>query len=274
MVEYLYTILAITLPVSIFVLIYMMFEARWLKVEKLILNSSKDAIKIAHMSDIHINRLKISREIIRNTILKYTPDIILLSGDFIEKSSDCELFLDLAKECFTGIKTFAVFGNHDYKAFLGQSKLLHEFKEQIEMSGIKILHNRCDTIKIKNREIYIIGIEDTSRGLKNIHKVKQMLKNFPQNSTIIAFTHNPDIFLELQNMNINYLLAGHFHGGQIWLPFNAEFRILRKEKLCKMGITKGLHKFDNTFLYINRGIGNVVLPLRFLSRPEITIIDV
>jgi len=41
-----------------------------------------------------------------------------------------------------------------------------------------------------------------------------------------------------------------------------------------MGITKGLHKFGDTILYINRGIGNVVLPLRFLSRPEITIIDV
>ena len=274
MIAYLYTVLAVSAAVLILALVYMMFEARWLKVEKINFNPCKDAIRIAHMSDIHINRLKISREIIRKTILENTPDIILLSGDFIEKSSDCELFLELARECFTGFKTFAVFGNHDYKAFSGQSKPIYEFMKQIERNGIKVLHNKCEILKIENREINIIGIEDMSRGLKNIHQVKQIVNNCSRNSTIIVFTHNPDILLELENENINYFLAGHFHGGQIWLPFNAEFKILRKEKLCKMGITKGLHKFGDTILYINRGIGNVVLPLRFLSRPEITIIDV
>lgn len=273
MVEYLYTIIGIISAALFIILVYMMFEARWLKIEKIIFNSKNDAIRIAHISDIHINRLKISRAIIRKNIIQSNPDIILLSGDFIEKPSDCEPFLNLARECFAGFKTFAVFGNHDYKAFLEQGKSFHQFEKLIENIGIKILHNKCQTLKIKNRTLNIIGVEDMSRGLKNLYLVKNMLNNCSESSTTVVFTHNPDIILELQEKNINYFFAGHFHGGQIWLPFKAEFKILRKEKLCRMGITKGLHKLGNTLLYINRGIGNVVVPLRFLSRPEITIVD-
>jgi predicted MPP superfamily phosphohydrolase len=56
------------------------------------------------------------------------------------------------------------------------------------------------------------------------------------------------------------------------MPWNLEFFLLRKDVLCKMGLRRGLHKVNDIKVYLNRGLGNVVVPFRFLSRPEITVI--
>ena len=58
------------------------------------------------------------------------------------------------------------------------------------------------------------------------------------------------------------------------MPFHIESRILRDEMLVKMGINRGLNEIDGKKFYISRGIGNVMLPFRFLSKPEVIIVDV
>ena len=82
-----------------------------------------------------------------------------------------------------------------------------------------------------------------------------------------------DIALDLPGSSFDIIFSGHFHGGQIWAPFDLEYRLLRRERLCKAGIRRGLHAVNGMRLYIGRGIGNVVFPFRFLSPPEITVID-
>ena len=57
------------------------------------------------------------------------------------------------------------------------------------------------------------------------------------------------------------------------MPFNIEYRLLRDEETCKAGYRKGLHNINGTSVYISRGIGNVVVPFRLGSFPEITFID-
>ncbi|MDD5603300.1 MAG: hypothetical protein PHG48_04335 [Eubacteriales bacterium] len=89
----------------------------------------------------------------------------------------------------------------------------------------------------------------------------------------IAISHNPDITESLPPSSFDLLLCGHYHGGQIWAPFNLEFRSLRNDILSRKGITRGLHRVNGINIYISRGLGNVLIPFRFMSRPEAAIID-
>ena len=87
-------------------------------------------------------------------------------------------------------------------------------------------------------------------------------------------THNPDLALHLPNLNgLTLLLAGHTHGGQVRVPFNIEFAILKKDVLPKKKIYYGVHEFNGNKMYITSGIGCSFLPIRFRSKAEIAYLE-
>jgi predicted MPP superfamily phosphohydrolase len=247
----------------------MRIEASILKINKIKFSSNSKGLKIAHISDIHINRLFISPERILHQLDKNRPDIILLTGDYIEKEKEINRFISLLKLFTDRYPVYLCMGNHDYKAFK-RSHNLSSYIVELEKAGATVLIN--SNIKInKGGSVYsIIGIDDIRYGRPDI---EQSLAGVTRESINIVISHSPDIALSLHDSRLDYLFCGHFHGGQIWMPFNLEFRILRKDQLGKKGIIKGLHKMNGINMYINRGIGNVSLPLRFLSVPEIAIIQ-
>ena len=257
---------------SIFLLLllsYMRFEAGFLKVERVFFGKSGKGLKIAHISDVHINRLKVRPDSLIALLKQEKPDIVILTGDYVEKPEQVPMFINFLKEirkCADDI--LLCFGNHDHTAFHGNSKGFMEFAGAIESAGATVLHDQS-VFRAKNRRKYnIIGLADLRCGGGNAAKALETCR--PDADINIAFTHNPDIVFAIPPGKVDYLLCGHFHGGQVWMPFNLEFRSLRHDRLCRMGMNKGVHKWGGIVLYISRGIGNVCLPLRFLSRPEIT----
>ncbi|MBN1465619.1 metallophosphoesterase [candidate division KSB1 bacterium] len=92
----------------------------------------------------------------------------------------------------------------------------------------------------------------------------------PDSDFAILLAHSPDMVLWADRARIDLQLSGHTHGGQVQLPFwGAVFSSIKLGRRY----TQGLFQFDHTLLYINRGIGTVLLPIRFFCRPEITVID-
>lgn len=251
--------------------IYMRFEAGYLEVKKVEFsrNNGDGALKILQLSDIHIRYLKVSSEEINKVIDKEKPDLIIITGDCIDTAEHIPMFMKFLEAIKGSNNMFLCLGNHDYEAFQNNAEGLELFMKGIENEGIKILHNRSICYEKGSKKYNIIGIADLNYTKYNIEEAFKTI--CPNASTTIAFSHNPDIVLEIPEGKTDYLLCGHFHGGQIWMPFNLEFRVLRNEKLCKMGIKRGFHRINGINLYINRGLGNVLFPLRFLSRPEVTI---
>lgn len=261
---YLYIFLAVVI-----LLAYMHFEAGWIEVRHMKFAKSSKAFKILQLSDIHINLLRVSPQKVKNIIADEKPDLIILSGDYIEKARDVDAFLHFLTYIRCGFKVMLVLGNHDYKAFDRDAEGLKRFIDRIESCGVEVLHNRCTCIEKNSKRYNIIGIDDIREGSPAPVKA---LKDCCSDAFInIAFSHNPDIIFDLPKGKVDYLFSGHFHGGQIWAPFDMEFKLLRDDKLCKMGIKRGFHKLNGINLYINKGLGNVCFPLRFLSRPEITV---
>lgn len=264
-----YYVLSVLMVLSI---IYMRFEAGWLEVKTVRFTRSKKALKLLQLSDIHIGKLFVSAGKVRKAIDKVKPDIIIMTGDYIENKAQICSFLNFLDMIHTGITTFVCLGNHDMSAFSDDLEGLGDFIAGIEDKGVSVLHNSSRSISRNNTVYNFIGIADCRNGYHDFDKSFHGLTG--TNAINIAFSHNPDIVLETPANKADYLLSGHFHGGQIWMPFNLEFLTLRKEKLCRRGIRRGLHKVNGINLYINRGLGNVCLPLRFMSRPEITVFHI
>ena len=253
------------------VLLYMYIETGWLKVNRINFTKSSKGLKILHISDIHINMMRISADRVRETIRHENPDILLITGDYIEKPIHTSLFLDFLQRIKQNKKTYICLGNHDYTAYKGNDKGLETFLREINNLQVEVLINNSVHVEKDSFHYNLIGIDDLREGNPDIEKA---IEGCTPSATNIVFSHNPDLVLQLSRKDSDYFFCGHFHGGQIWMPFNLEFLILRKDKLCKMGFKRGLHKINGINVYINRGLGNVVVPLRFFSRPEISIYNI
>jgi hypothetical protein len=250
----------------------MLFEAKFLKVEYINISSDQYALKLLHISDIHIRLLKVSYRKIRKIIEQEMPDLIIMTGDYIDHIDEIDEFLEFLDNILKDEKVFMTFGNHDYKAFEKEEKALREFVEQMKSRNIIVLENKCISVKKGRKKYNLIGLSDFRYARSDCNEVIQNADDDAHCN--IAFSHNPDIADKLKYQKIDVLLCGHFHGGQITFPFGLEFKLLRREKLGKMGYIKGLKNYNGIKVYLNRGIGNVCVPLRFKSRPEIAVIKI
>lgn len=263
-------LLYIAIAIIFISLAYMRYEATTIKVKKVFLTEKKSNLKVVQLSDVHISLLRVDIKKVKKILKKEKPDLVILTGDYIDSTRQIPAFIKFITEIKGSYDIFLCYGNHDYKVFQRNESVLRDLTKELEQMGIKVVLNDSVLYTKGEHSYNIIGIEDFR---SQRHDVKKALKNCKSNVTAnIAFSHNPDIALELPEDAVDFLLCGHFHGGQIWMPFDIEFKLLRHERVCKLGIKKELNKLNNLLIYINGGIGNVLFPLRFLSPPEITVI--
>ncbi|RCX17478.1 hypothetical protein DFR58_10721 [Anaerobacterium chartisolvens] len=268
--------LYIFFSVIILLAAYMRFEAGMLLVRHVWLTKSTGCLKVIQLSDIHTDMLKVSVKAVKAAIDKENPDAVIMTGDYISKPEQIPAFLRFIKALDLKCSAYMCLGNHDYKAFGygadGKSPDmagLMKFISSVEDAGIAVLDNKAVCLEKSSKSYNLIGIGDLRYNNHNVAKAMGKLDS--RAFANLCISHNPDIVFEIPRGKIDYLFCGHFHGGQIWAPFNIEFSLMRKEKLCRMGINRGLHSINGINLYINRGLGNVCVPLRFLSPPELTV---
>lgn len=249
-------------------LAYISFEATYLETVHVNCNNSGTGLKVALLADFHVGRIRVPSKRVKKAIDAENIDVLLLAGDFIENTDQIPLAVEYLKNITGSYKVFLCLGNHDHRALSGNSEAFSFFIGEIKNLGIEYLSNESRVFEHNGKIFNITGIDDIREGSPDI--AKALASRSKPSELDIVLTHNPDTVLMLPEGEVDYLMTGHFHGGQVWTPFKLEFITLRKDLLCKTGITRGLHKVNGINIYINRGLGNVVFPFRFLSRPEIT----
>ncbi len=216
-------------------------------------------LKIIQISDLHAT--KISRPFIKalKAIEKECPDFVFITGDFVGYNRHllCKDYLaEIAKAC---PNTYAILGNWDHKA-----KNFKRLVQEIQETGIKLLINE----HIGAKGIFIAGVDDPYREMDNLPKT---FKNIPKNGFVILLAHSPDIIYKALPYKPKLILSGHLHGGQVALPF-IKFAIYSPSRYW-VKFLKGLYKIEQTYLYVNRGIGESHLRIRICSPPEVAIIN-
>lgn len=221
-------------------------------------------IKVVFVTDFHIKPFEKKRlERIVDMVNSQNPDIVLSVGDFVcgHLKSTTMPIEDIAKtlgKIYSKSGFYTVLGNHD--AWYGNKRIT----KALQKNKITVLNNSNIKTVIKNKSLYIAGVEDMMWGNPDLDRAFAGTKN-----PIIFLTHTPDMFPELEQ-NVNLTLAGHTHGGQIRIPLIGPIFTASKygDKYAK-----GLIEKDGRKLIVSTGLGTSILPLRFNCRPEIVVID-
>lgn len=237
------------------------FPTRWLKIER-VRHPLGSGVRILQISDLHVDKLRISREKLQEAIHRTKPDYILLTGDYTFKGS-CLSVLDRYIEMIAeaGVPVYAVLGNHDYN-FPGLYRLIG----MMERHGVTVLRNES----LELPEFILVGIDNYGTGHSRIEEAYRNVDGSGK-KPVIVMTHDPNI-VPVLHKPFDYLMSGHLHGKQMNVPFF--FSFVPKGPLPAQGIYKGLNQCPYGTYYISKGIGQAGINARFMVRSEITLHEI
>ncbi|MBI5023220.1 MAG: metallophosphoesterase [Candidatus Magasanikbacteria bacterium] len=256
-------------------------EPQWIKIreQKIETNKLNEEVKVAVIGDWHFRPFKgenfAKRAIAKVAELK--PDLILMTGDFLffddlpDFENDLRALGGLAKIA----PTYTVLGNHDYGIVFPDESFLYtdshrEITKILEDSGIHVLSDEQKKVTIKGEEIILAGFDEYWRKVRYPEKTTKGLDKI--SALKIGISHHPDIAFEKVAENLDLVVAGHTHGGQVRLPL-----------IGAIGDAESLMAKDDYGKYLPNhqpqifntvGIGESGPHLRFWNRPEIALLRI
>jgi hypothetical protein len=225
------------------------------------LHPALDGFSIVQLTDIHLRPFTRPNLVRRSIAManQLQPDLIVLTGDYVWRSHEAvyEVALLLAGlNARYGV--YSVMGNHDY--WLDIRALQSAF----DASRLPVLRNEGLAIGVGKAVLYLAGMDDGWSGLPDL---KLALDHAPTGAPVILLLHEPDLADETcQDARVSLQLSGHTHGGQVNAPGKSPiFHPYLGKKY-----PYGLYKVKDSWLYTNRGLGVISVPLRINCPPEIT----
>ena len=223
-------------------------------------------LNVLQISDMHLERISITPDQLFHILEGEKIDIIALTGDYLDKKRSIPKlipYLRVLHKLKPTYGIYAVLGNHDYK--LDETDLKTLIKT-LEENGCNVLQNKHETILFKGIPMNIIGIDDHYTQKSDIQKSFNGVASGYQ----IVLTHDPSIVLEMSEVSFDYLLSGHFHGGQI--HWHKPFHLAKMSReMVELNMIKGLHYYNGKPIYISEGLGQTSINIRVGSRPEVTL---
>jgi len=230
--------------------------------------------KIALMSDFH-SSIIVSGELIAEATriaMSEEPDMVALTGDFLTViyNGYHPRYVDRLAEAFTPLSApsgvFAVMGNHDISC--GIKAMARLERSLTRRAGVQWLRNKNVAIRKGADAFDLIGTDEYWSDSLNLRKSYSRLA---KGRVRIMLSHNPDIneLVTATRKRIDLILSGHTHGGQIMFPFIGAPQIPSRHG---QKYRAGLIREGERQTYVTRGVGHVLVPIRFNCPPEVTVI--
>lgn len=223
-------------------------------------------IKVIQISDLHLQSISYQLTQLTNKLNKLRPDIILITGDAIDKAKNISLLNDFLKLIDKDIKKVAILGNWEYWGSVD----LTELNKTYTNNNCKLLINQTVQYSIKSRTISITGIDDYLGGNADFETA---IKDYQASDHHIILNHCPQYSDQIseqisKDIKVDFILSGHTHGGQINLFGFVPFLPHGSGKYLK-----GWYNDNTPKLYVSKGIGTSIFPARFGARAEIAIFN-
>jgi uncharacterized protein len=254
--------------ISFAVMTYGYFEALSIRTEHVTVKTPKipetiGRLRVVQISDVHlgliVGKFRLNR--ILEKVKDARPDILVSTGDLVDGQMDeLDTLTDMIKNIPTTYGKFAVTGNHEFYAGLNRALAF------TKKAGFTTLRGEGLTV---SNILNIAGVDDPAGkryGPNLVVSEKALLEKMPGDKFTLFLKHQPVISSESLG-RFDLQLSGHTHKGQIF-PFYLFTKLFYR-------MHSGLSKLTgNAMLYVSRGSGTWGPPVRFLSPPEVTIIDI
>lgn len=234
------------------------------------LADSLQGMRLVQISDVHFNEFSeayyIRHVVERVNALK--PDAVLLTGDFVSDSPRSHAYGRAQSYPCAAIlqglqcpRRYAVMGNHD--AEVGVSTVI----DALTTHDIPVLENQYVPIERDGRRFWLAGAANVTSHMARL-ELAVPPKNMRGNDPVVLMAHEPDFLDHVAKYGgVDFMVSGHTHGGQVRLPLVGPLVLPALGKKY----VEGFFQRGSTRLYVNRGIGTVGAPVRFMCRPEITV---
>ena len=241
-----------------------------------------NGLKILQISDIHLGGFMGSKQLMNKVkiqIDEINPDIILFTGDLVNNfSTELDGWETIFKEITKNRESYSILGNHDYGNYSNwknDSTKTENFNKIVashKTFGFKLLNNKHIKLQSETDSLYIIGVENWGHPpFPQYANLDSAMTGIPENSFKILLTHDPAHWDEVikKRGDVNLSLSGHTHGLQ-WgiqkagITFSLSYFIRNN--------WGGLYNYDDSFLYVNAGLGTVGIPWRINMPAELSVI--
>jgi hypothetical protein len=218
-----------------------------------------DGLTIAFVSDVHAGLLLGEERLceVFAAIAERRPDLVCLGGDLINTREREILYFRRPLSLLSPpLGTWAVPGNHEH--FYGRDIGLWE--GFLHEQGVRTLVNRGVRLQRGAGSLWLCGVDDLTEAEPDVDAARA---GAGDGEPIVLLSHHPDCFFDAAIAGIDLTLSGHTHGGQIvpfgWTPLlHTEF-----------GWWRGLYEENSSQLYVGRGVGTTLVPLRAGAPPEV-----
>lgn len=218
-----------------------------------------DGTKIVHFSDLHFGTSIKENELekIKTKMNTLNPELVIFTGDLVDDGYQIteeqkNKLINFLNEINAKIGKYIIRGNHD---------LTDIYDSIITKTDFIELNNINKNIFKEDSKIKIIGLDDYLEGNQNIENAFDFES---EDLYTILITHEPDTIDKIKDYNIDLMLSGHSHNGQIRIPFiGAVYTPIGSKKYYDER-----YLIDETSLYISSGLGTTVIPFRLFNKPS------
>lgn len=222
--------------------------------------------RIVQISDLHNAEFGHDNRKLLKKISELEPDIIVITGDIVDSNhTDIKTSISFVKQAVLISDVYYVTGNHEY--WLTKDEQAELFNG-IEQTGAVILNNESINISVGESGFCLIGLDDNS--LSN-GTLDHLISEIDDDKLSVVLAHEPQYLSKYASTGCDLVLTGHAHGGQFILPFVGA--IVAPDQGFFPEYTSGKHQEKETTMYISRGLGNSIIPVRLFNDPEIVCVD-
>lgn len=233
-----------------------------------------DGFRIAQISDLHNTVFGEDNQELLNLLTQTQPDIIAITGDLVDfKRTDMDAAFSFVREAMKIAQCYYVAGNHEPNIGIEEYRV---FESQLRKLGVRVLNDDRYSLIRDAQTLTLAGIgdpvySDLYGGIANNMFPWDIWELTEPGDYTVLLCHRPE-FLEAYAMaEVELVLTGHAHGGQIRFPFTQGLWAPNQGFFPQY--TSGMYVENATTMIVSRGLGNSTFPFRINNRPEIVVVE-